>query len=71
VRALDSIYVRGHVQLLDVARGDTELARRASDHRPLYADVVITAHHHAHHGDGNPPKRARTATQSGHTDGGA
>jgi endonuclease/exonuclease/phosphatase family metal-dependent hydrolase len=69
MRALDSIYVRGHVQLLDVCRGDTMLARRASDHRPLYADVVITAHHHgahgeahAHaHGDGHS-KRARTQT---------
>ena len=52
VRALDSIYVRGHVQLLDVARGEVDCARRASDHRPLYADVVIAAHHHerAHHG---------------------
>jgi hypothetical protein len=33
--------VRGAVRLLDVHRGETDLARRASDHRPLIADVVI------------------------------
>lgn len=41
LRALDSIYVRGAVRLLGVHRGETALARLASDHRPLIADVVI------------------------------
>jgi endonuclease/exonuclease/phosphatase family metal-dependent hydrolase len=41
LRALDSIYVRGAVRLLGVHRGETDLARRASDHRPLFADVVL------------------------------
>ena len=41
MRALDSLYVRGAVHLLGVQRGDTDLARRASDHRPLFADVVL------------------------------
>ena len=41
LRALDSIYVRGAVRLLGVQRGETDLARRASDHRPLFADVVL------------------------------
>ena len=41
LRALDSLYVRGAVRLLGIHRGETDLARRASDHRPLFADVVI------------------------------
>ena len=41
MRALDSIYVRGSVHLVGVHRGDTDLSRRASDHRPLFADVVL------------------------------
>jgi endonuclease/exonuclease/phosphatase family metal-dependent hydrolase len=50
MRALDSIYVRGQVQLLGVHRGETDLSRRASDHRPLFADVVVGPHHHHHDG---------------------
>ena len=42
VRALDGIYVRGRVEILEVATGRTELARRASDHLPLIADLRIT-----------------------------
>lgn len=41
MRALDGIYVRGAVQLCELSRGETELARRASDHRPLFADLEI------------------------------
>jgi endonuclease/exonuclease/phosphatase family metal-dependent hydrolase len=41
VRGLDGIYVRGQTELLGVHRGEIDLVRRASDHRPLYADVVI------------------------------
>jgi endonuclease/exonuclease/phosphatase family metal-dependent hydrolase len=52
MRALDSIYVRGAVHLLGVHRGENDLARRASDHRPLFADVVVghfPVHHEPHH----------------------
>ena len=48
LRALDSIYVRGAVRLLELSRGETELAKRASDHRPLIADLVLEQHR-AHH----------------------
>lgn len=41
LRALDSIYVRGKVRLLELTRGETELAKRASDHRPLIADLAL------------------------------
>jgi endonuclease/exonuclease/phosphatase family metal-dependent hydrolase len=41
MRGLDGIYVRGKVDLLGVHRGEIDLARRASDHRPLYADVIV------------------------------
>ncbi len=45
MRGLDGIFVRGKVSLLGVHRGEIELAKRASDHRPLYADVVIEGGH--------------------------
>jgi len=50
LRPLDSIYVRGDVDLSHLERGEIELARRASDHRPLIAEVEIKAHapHHRH-----------------------
>jgi endonuclease/exonuclease/phosphatase family metal-dependent hydrolase len=41
MRGLDGIFVRGKVELLGVHRGEIDLARRASDHRPLYADVIV------------------------------
>lgn len=41
LRALDGLYVRGAVRVDALARGETDLARRASDHRPLIADLVI------------------------------
>jgi endonuclease/exonuclease/phosphatase family metal-dependent hydrolase len=41
LRALDSIYVRGAVRLLELTRGETELCKRASDHRPLIADLAL------------------------------
>ncbi len=44
LRALDSLYVRGTMRLLDLTRGETALAKRASDHRPLIADLVIDRH---------------------------
>lgn len=41
MRALDGLYVRGAVRVDALERGETELSRRASDHRPLIADLVI------------------------------
>lgn len=50
MRGLDGIYVRGKLDLLGVHRGEIEVAKRASDHRPLYADIEIHggAHEHDH-----------------------
>jgi len=48
LRALDAIFVRGAVDFLKLSRCDSELARRASDHRPLIAEIRLHAHH-AHH----------------------
>jgi endonuclease/exonuclease/phosphatase family metal-dependent hydrolase len=44
VRALDAIFVRGDVDFVKVARGESALARRASDHRPLVAEVALRPH---------------------------
>jgi endonuclease/exonuclease/phosphatase family metal-dependent hydrolase len=44
LRPLDSLYVRGDVDLAHLERGEIDLARRASDHRPLIADVQIHPH---------------------------
>jgi endonuclease/exonuclease/phosphatase family metal-dependent hydrolase len=41
VRALDAIFVRGRLDFVRLARCESELARRASDHRPLIADVRL------------------------------
>ena len=41
VRALDSIYVRGALELHGVQRARLALARQASDHLPLIADLEI------------------------------
>lgn len=48
MRSLDALYLRGDLALERLERGEIELARRASDHRPLFADVVIEGHapHH-------------------------
>jgi endonuclease/exonuclease/phosphatase family metal-dependent hydrolase len=56
LRALDAIFVRGSVDFLRLARCDTQLARRASDHRPLVAEVRLRPHQHAvHDQDAKPP----------------
>jgi endonuclease/exonuclease/phosphatase family metal-dependent hydrolase len=57
MRGLDGIYVRGKADLLGVHRGEIELAKRASDHRPLFADVEIHGgiHEHDHAPQGAPP----------------
>ncbi|HEX5060307.1 MAG TPA: endonuclease/exonuclease/phosphatase family protein [Kofleriaceae bacterium] len=56
VRPLDAIFVRGHVDFLKLSRCESELARRASDHRPLLAEVRLqphqahlSSHHHHEH----------------------
>lgn len=41
LRALDGIYVRGDLELQRAQRGRLELAKQASDHRPLIADLSI------------------------------
>jgi endonuclease/exonuclease/phosphatase family metal-dependent hydrolase len=55
LRALDAIFVRGAMDFVRLARCDSELARRASDHRPLVADVRLRAHAHAEHAHAKPP----------------
>jgi endonuclease/exonuclease/phosphatase family metal-dependent hydrolase len=56
VRALDAIFVRGNMDFVQLARCDSDLARRASDHRPLVADVRLRPHaHHADHHHAKPP----------------
>jgi len=42
VRALDSIYVRGRLEVVQVFRSHLDIAKRASDHLPLIADLEIT-----------------------------
>jgi endonuclease/exonuclease/phosphatase family metal-dependent hydrolase len=42
VRALDGIYVRGNVEVTNLYRSRLEVAKRASDHLPLVADLEIT-----------------------------
>jgi endonuclease/exonuclease/phosphatase family metal-dependent hydrolase len=45
VRPLDAIFVRGCMDFVKLHRCDSELAKRASDHRPLIADVQLHPHH--------------------------
>ena len=55
MRALDGIFVRGTMDFLKLSRCDSDLARRASDHRPILAEVRLQAHHPAHHPEPKPP----------------
>lgn len=41
VRPLDSIYVRGDIDLIRVQRARIDIAKRASDHLPLIADIEL------------------------------
>lgn len=54
VRALDAIFVRGHVDFVKLVRCDSNLARRASDHRPLIAEVRLQPHDAQHHSAHEP-----------------
>jgi len=42
MRALDGVFVRGAVMMHAVQRGETDLSKRASDHRPLICDLELT-----------------------------
>jgi endonuclease/exonuclease/phosphatase family metal-dependent hydrolase len=55
MRALDAIFVRGDMDFMRLARCDSDLARRASDHRPLIAEVRLRPHAHPNT-DAQPPK---------------
>ncbi|MDB4962541.1 MAG: Endonuclease/exonuclease/phosphatase [Myxococcales bacterium] len=55
MRALDAIFVRGDVDFMRLSRCDSDLARRASDHRPIVADVRLRAHHPHHDAHHKPP----------------
>lgn len=41
MRALDGLYLRGPIELVSLTRSDLKLAKRASDHLPLIADVHL------------------------------
>jgi endonuclease/exonuclease/phosphatase family metal-dependent hydrolase len=41
VRALDAVYVRGEIRLRNVFRSHLRLARQASDHLPLFAEIEL------------------------------
>jgi endonuclease/exonuclease/phosphatase family metal-dependent hydrolase len=56
VRALDAIFVRGAMDFVALARCDSELARIASDHRPLVAEVRLRPHPHQSAHDQKPPQ---------------
>jgi endonuclease/exonuclease/phosphatase family metal-dependent hydrolase len=56
VRPLDAIFVRGHVDFVKLIRCESDLARKASDHRPLIAEVRLQPHHAHHaHPEHKPP----------------
>jgi endonuclease/exonuclease/phosphatase family metal-dependent hydrolase len=55
LRPLDGIFVRGTVDFLTLSRCDSDLARRASDHRPLVAEVRLLPHVAADHPVSRPP----------------
>jgi endonuclease/exonuclease/phosphatase family metal-dependent hydrolase len=55
MRALDAIFVRGRMDYLGLSRCDSDLARRASDHRPLVAEVRLHAHQAHDHPVSRPP----------------
>jgi endonuclease/exonuclease/phosphatase family metal-dependent hydrolase len=62
VRPLDAIFVRGHVDFVKLIRCDSEVARKASDHRPLIADVRLHPHHahlSSHHQPEHKPPSPR------------
>ena len=59
LRALDGIFVRGAVDFMHLRRCDSDLARRASDHRPIVAEVKLHPHHAHHHDAEHKPPAPR------------
>ncbi|MCX5787401.1 MAG: endonuclease/exonuclease/phosphatase family protein [Elusimicrobia bacterium] len=55
MKALDSIYVRGDVELLQVRRCALRAARWASDHRPLLAEIRVLLQ--GAYGRARPPRK--------------
>jgi endonuclease/exonuclease/phosphatase (EEP) superfamily protein YafD len=56
MRPLDAIFVRGDMDFMRLSRCDSDLARRASDHRPLIAEVRLRPHdHNPAHDPAKPP----------------
>lgn len=55
LRPLDAIFVRA-MDYLDLARCDSQLAKRASDHRPLVAEVRLRSAEHFHSHEPPPPQ---------------
>jgi endonuclease/exonuclease/phosphatase family metal-dependent hydrolase len=55
MRPLDAIFVRGTLDFLKLSRCDSDQARRASDHRPLVAELRLRAHHPHEHPTHRPP----------------
>lgn len=55
MRALDAIFVRGAMELQKLSRCDSDLARRASDHRPLVAEVKLQPHQTPPSDEPKPP----------------
>ena len=59
LRALDGIFVRGQVDFMGLSRCDSPLARQASDHRPIVAEVRLRAHHPRGPDDDHKPPAPR------------
>ncbi len=59
MRALDAIFVRGDVDFMRLSRCDSDLARRASDHRPLVAEVRLRPHQALDDEHGHKPPAPR------------
>ncbi|HEU0029738.1 MAG TPA: endonuclease/exonuclease/phosphatase family protein [Kofleriaceae bacterium] len=55
LRSLDAIFVRGDMDFLRLSRCDSDLARRASDHRPLVAELRLRPHHYHTRDEPKPP----------------
>jgi endonuclease/exonuclease/phosphatase family metal-dependent hydrolase len=64
IRALDSIYVKGDVEILHVHRARVELAKRASDHLPLIVELEIKKNSRTQEPENSEGKR-RTAPALG------
>lgn len=41
IRALDTLYIRGDIEIIHAQRAQIEIARRASDHLPIIVDMAL------------------------------